>query len=226
VTRTSRSGDSAFPVQQGHLARLEDALDFINTLHLSGAHRDVKDRHAGGHDHLDSAQTALGWLVDHDLMHAAARDGLLAEYRGSPQAEEEVLGRLRRLRSGLRGLIESASSHRAPDLADLAEVNRAMRTHYIYELVPAPDGVSLEHRHQGDPVDGAMSRLAESIARELLQGAPERLRICGNAQCRWVFADASRTGRKKWCDMSTCGNRAKVARHRARQRTASQASRS
>jgi flagellar biosynthesis GTPase FlhF len=30
--------------------------------------------------------------------------------------------------------------------------------------------------------------------------------------CRWVFSDSSRSGRRKWCDMNTCGNRAKAAR--------------
>ena len=65
------------------------------------------------------------------------------------------------------------------------------------------------------------SRLAESIARELIQGDPSRLRICENPQCRWVFKDTSRTGKRKWCSMSSCGNRAKVARHRARQKVVS-----
>jgi predicted RNA-binding Zn ribbon-like protein len=36
-----------------------------------------------------------------------------------------------------------------------------------------------------------------------------------------VFYDTSRTGRRRWCDMATCGNRAKAARHRARSKAAS-----
>ena len=52
--------------------------------------------------------------------------------------------------------------------------------------------------------------------RELTGGHPERIRICDNDRCRWVFYDTSRTGRRRWCDMATCGNRAKAARHRAR----------
>ncbi len=86
----------------------------------------------------------------------------------------------------------------------------------MYELEHGKDGVHLLHRNVGDPVDGALARLAESIARELSQGEAERLRICENETCRWVFHDTSRTGRRKWCDMSTCGNRAKAARYRQR----------
>ena len=91
-----------------------------------------------------------------------------------------------------------------------------LRTPYTYHLVPSPDGVSLDHLHDGDPVEGALARLVESVAREVSQGHPERLRICANDECRWAFNDSSPTGRRKWCDMSTCGNRAKAARFRER----------
>src|SRR5438132_12810191 len=111
---------------------------------------------------------------------------------------------------------ETYVTRSAPDGRDLAVINRALSTHSIYELVPATDGVSLDHRHQGDPVDGAIARLSESIARELIQGDTGRLRICENPQCRWVFKDTSRTGKRKWCSMSSCGKRANGARHRTR----------
>jgi predicted RNA-binding Zn ribbon-like protein len=202
----------ALPVQQGHVASTQDGMDFVNTL----------DLHPTPHDHLSSADAALDWLAVHDLMHGTARDSLLREYEESPQRGRQMLGRLHRLRAAMRGVLEATVAGTPPAGQDLDEINRALRTHYVYELVPGRDGVTLEHRHQGDPVDGAMARLAESIARELIQGVRERLRICANEQCRWVFLDTSRTGRRKWCSMSTCGNRAKVARHRERQRSAGQ----
>ncbi len=72
------------------------------------------------------------------------------------------------------------------------------------------------HRHVGDPVDDALANLSQQIVREIVGGRPERLRACASETCRWVFYDDSRTGRRRWCDMSSCGNRAKAARHRAR----------
>jgi predicted RNA-binding Zn ribbon-like protein len=50
------------------------------------------------------------------------------------------------------------------------------------------------------------------------------MRVCANEECRWVFHDTSRSGRRKWCDMATCGNRAKVARHREKSRRGAGAS--
>ncbi|MEO8274522.1 MAG: CGNR zinc finger domain-containing protein, partial [Chloroflexota bacterium] len=43
-------------------------------------------------------------------------------------------------------------------------------------------------------------------------------RVCANDRCRWAFFDSSPTGRRRWCDMRSCGNQAKAARHRARLR--------
>jgi predicted RNA-binding Zn ribbon-like protein len=40
-----------------------------------------------------------------------------------------------------------------------------------------------------------------------------RVRQCANDACRWLFLDASRIGSRRWCDMRSCGNRAKAQRH-------------
>jgi len=42
------------------------------------------------------------------------------------------------------------------------------------------------------------------------------VRRCADPRCTRVFLDTSRNGTRRWCDMGTCGNRAKAARHRAR----------
>jgi predicted RNA-binding Zn ribbon-like protein len=45
---------------------------------------------------------------------------------------------------------------------------------------------------------------------------PPRLRICENESCAVAFYDESRNRSRRWCDTTTCGNRARVRRHRAR----------
>ena len=80
------------------------------------------------------------------------------------------------------------------------------------------DGTALRigHRHADTPVDDALALIAEAIVEELATGRPERLRVCANDRCRWAFFDSSPTGRRRWCDMRSCGNQAKAARYRAR----------
>ncbi len=194
----------------GHQVTLETGLDFVNTL-----------EHVRGQpvDHFDSPVTALHWLREHQLLHVEALEAELTLFGANPRAGQRGLDRIRRVRAAMRELAEASVAHRPPAQHHLDEVNRALTTPYTYYLVQAPDGVSLDHRHEGDPIEGALARLTESIAREVSQGHPERLRICANDECRWLFNDTSRTGRRKWCDMATCGNRAKVARHRERKRS-------
>ena len=196
--------------RHGHQASLEDALDFVNTLSYDkGAAR----------ERLPDVATAVPWLQRHELLHREMVDALLAEYRDDSAGAARLMGHIWRTRAALRELLDAAIEHRPPSNAALREINRALRFQYVYELVPAADGVSLDHRHEGNPVNGAMARLSEAVARELTQGDADRLRICANDECRWVFRDYSPAGRRKWCDMSSCGNRAKAARHRARKKS-------
>ena len=52
-------------------------------------------------------------------------------------------------------------------------------------------------------------------------GSWDRLKLCGNPDCRWAFYDRSHSRRGAWCDMATCGNRLKNRNLRARRAQAS-----
>lgn len=63
------------------------------------------------------------------------------------------------------------------------------------------------------PVSAALSAIAADAIDAI--GRPERLRECPD--CRMLFLDTSRPGRRRWCSSTAgCGNRAKVRNHRAR----------
>ncbi|MBT2439210.1 CGNR zinc finger domain-containing protein [Streptomyces sp. ISL-36] len=51
---------------------------------------------------------------------------------------------------------------------------------------------------------------------DLLRTAPDRIRSCAHDACILHFFDTSRNGTRRWCSMTTCGNRAKASRHYAR----------
>ncbi len=44
----------------------------------------------------------------------------------------------------------------------------------------------------------------------------DRVRRCGGANCDWLFMHNSRNHSRRWCDMGSCGNRAKARRYYAR----------
>ena len=51
-------------------------------------------------------------------------------------------------------------------------------------------------------------------------GSWDRLKLCGNPDCRWAFYDRSHSRRGAWCEMASCGNRVKNRNLRARRAAA------
>ncbi|MEU7857418.1 ABATE domain-containing protein [Nonomuraea sp. NPDC049141] len=70
--------------------------------------------------------------------------------------------------------------------------------------------------------DGDLDAALSTVAREAVQllGGPRAVQIkeCGGEVCTRLYVDASRGSSRRWCDMHECGNRAKAAGFRARQR--------
>jgi predicted RNA-binding Zn ribbon-like protein len=60
--------------------------------------------------------------------------------------------------------------------------------------------------------------LSLSAAQLLTSDEMERVRACGNAECRWLFLDTSKNHTRRWCDMKICGNRMKARRFKAQHR--------
>ncbi|MEA2608960.1 MAG: hypothetical protein QOJ75_1203 [Chloroflexota bacterium] len=203
LTLTTSSADRG----HAHGVDLDDTFDFLNTL---------EQEDGFPLEHLASLDEALAWFVDRGVIHREGADRARAQVASQPAAATRDLARVHAVRKALREIAESIAEQRAPRSGALDTVNRALHARQVIELVAAPDGCSVDHRHVGDPVDDALARLADPLVSELTAGQPERIRICASDTCRWVFYDTSRTGRRRWCDMATCGNRAKAARHRAR----------
>ncbi|HEY3472278.1 MAG TPA: ABATE domain-containing protein [Amycolatopsis sp.] len=63
-----------------------------------------------------------------------------------------------------------------------------------------------------EPVPAALALIAADAIDTL--GSGQAIRTCADPGCRALFADASRPGSRRWCSMSTCGNRAKKAQRR------------
>ena len=204
------------PTPRGHHAHdvdLEDTFDFVNTYDLENGFP---------LERLPTLPDALSWFVQRGVIHAEGAQRLGQQTDQDPAAAAMDLARIHAVRGALREVSDAIVEHRPPQAGALDTVNRALHARQVIELVPSSDGcVAVDHRHVGDPIDDALARLCDPLVTELTSGTPERIRICDNDRCRWVFYDTSRTGRRRWCDMATCGNRAKAARHRAKSKAES-----
>lgn len=191
------------PAEHSHGIDLEHALDFLNTLHPG--HGRTDDQHQRD-EHLASPADAAIWFLEQELVHpdAGIRIG------------DAELGRIRRVRSALREVVDSVVEERAPEPDAVHLVNAVLEARRPTRLELDGTTLRIGHRHADTPVDDALALIAEAIVEELATGRPERLRVCANDRCRWAFFDSSPTGRRRWCDMRSCGNQAKAARYRAR----------
>lgn len=68
-----------------------------------------------------------------------------------------------------------------------------------------------------EPLDAPLAAVVWSAAGLLTTARSGDVRACPGAACGWLFLDPA--GRRRWCSMAWCGNRAKVRRHAQRQRT-------
>lgn len=120
------------------------------------------------------------------------------------------------LREALYRIFAGASAGAAPEAADLDRLNRA--------LASAPPRTRLAHGEGGfrwevralerAPLAPVVWSAADLLTAPLLS----RVRLCANEKCRWLFLDESKSGNRRWCSMSACGNRAKAHRHYLKQR--------
>ncbi|MGI5277582.1 CGNR zinc finger domain-containing protein [Streptomyces rochei] len=137
-----------------------------------------------------------------------------------------------RLPGGLELTVEQADVRRARTLRDallLLTVDRAhgrpLRPEHVAVVNAAAAEAPLAARIEADGTRGwapgaTGARLLSTVARDaidLFTGPyADRVRECGADDCRLLFVDTSRPGRRRWCAMEHCGNREKARAHRAR----------
>ncbi len=183
---------------------LHPALELVNT--FSGWDGTHASDFLASYDHLAVLAGAL------DLLPAGDVSRLRRAARRQPDAAVTALERARTVRAVVRAAILDPE-----DAEVVAELTVAARSAGItVELVPGRParwrvgGITAEDLDR--PADAFAWAAAELVTR------PEvaRVRACPGHGCGWVFLDVS--GRRRWCSMEWCGNRAKVRAHASRQR--------
>ncbi|GAA2793922.1 CGNR zinc finger domain-containing protein [Kitasatospora sp. CM 4170] len=129
---------------------------------------------------------------------------------GRCSADEAGLAALREARAALAAAVGDLDREGAIGAAAVAGLNEVLQHGRLRrELGPAGPASHVE-------VD-APQRLAAWLAVDdflaLLAQGPHRIRKCAHEACILHFFDASQNGRRRWCSMAVCGNRAKAARH-------------
>jgi hypothetical protein len=183
----------------------------------------------GGHPAIDFCNTWTGWdgtstgdylttyrelaiwagfveILAHDRVNALRE---LAD--AEPASATTVLRRARRFRANLYGALNNRSSTSSWSGVD-EELRKAVKQ---YVLRPTAGGFRWDVAESAG-LYAPLHAAAWSAAALLTSAELADVRACPGIGCGWLFLD--RHGRRRWCSMAACGNRAKVSRFATRQR--------
>lgn len=171
-----------------------------------------------------SWEELLRFLLLTRIISAERSAQLLALPQNDPQSASALLGKARRLHASLRDSFRALLDKEALLFQSVEAINQILRiTEGHDELLQQNGKWRLEFVAREGGLDWLLAAIARSAAELIAEGAAARLQVCSNPSCGLFFYDTSRTGRRRWCSMSRCGNRHKVAafsrRHSASRRS-------
>lgn len=167
-------------------------------------------------DALRDFETLVRWLESALVLDAERGAGIRRRAQQQPAGAAAALVDARRVRGALRSLAERGPTSDRLRAEGLNEINRVLgRSAGTRRVELRPDGTFIRtFVPVGDAFAGLVIPVVESAADALILGELPRVRRCADPRCQRVFYDNTKNGRRRWCDMATCGNRAKAARHR------------
>ena len=193
-------------------------LDFVNT---DDARLGVRV------DTIASFEQFVSWLASAHVIDAERAAALLRRAAEQPSGATAALVETRRVRAALRALVERGRGETAEHVreAALAEINRVLGRSvgtrrvesrsdggYVRSFVPV-----------GDVFGGLVIPVVESAVDSLVNDELSRIHRCADRRCPRHLIDLTRSHTRRWCDMRTCGNRAKAQRSRQQGRRPSRA---
>ena len=186
-------------------------LGFANTRYYRGGDAPTET--------LADLDALLAWCRSSELLSAGDEKALRRLWREDGAGGEAFRDALA-ARETIYRIFYATAEGEPPAPADLDALNRGLRA--------APERIGIARAGTGfawrvSPIEapGVPALLAPVLwsAGNLLTGPRlARVRHCANERCLWLFLDDSKSGTRRWCSMSACGNRAKAHRHYARQK--------
>jgi predicted RNA-binding Zn ribbon-like protein len=160
----------------------------------------------------------FGKLTDH-LANPRWLATFLKHWELYPFPSKDVPRRkLEHLRKLLRRTAEKLAAGGFLGHRELAALNQVMNVPFRQMLVQDQNGFRAKTVPVRSDWTWVMARIAASFGEMLANQELERIKVCANRDCRWVFHDPTKARTKRWCDDRTCGNRARVRRARAAQK--------
>jgi predicted RNA-binding Zn ribbon-like protein len=175
------------------MSRPDLCLEFANTRYWRGQSHPTET--------LNSPEDLAGWTAANVTREAR------------PLSRREF-DRALETRETIYRVFDATARGRMPATADLKTLNEQ------FAAAPARAAIRRERTGfvwdvdlRGSSALGVLAPVLWSAGDLLTGGRLDKVRRCANPECGWLFLDDSRAGKRRWCSMSACGNRAKARRH-------------
>lgn len=197
--------DQPFTIESGALC-----LEFANTL----------DWHASAHpvESITTYADLVQWAQQVGLLSLTEQQNLLLKAKAHAQEAATILAQAIELREAIYRIFLATAAKQMSQADDLALLNCNVQTALRHLVVTATATAFAWQWHQ---VEGALEQMlwpiAYSAAMLLTSDRLDRVKQCEDDRgCGFLFVDTSKNRARRWCSMESCGNRAKVRRHRQR----------
>lgn len=183
------------------------SADFVNTV--------VSFDREGGT--LRSASDVVDFLATCGSMDRLDAEALRTRLK-TGAAAKRFLATALELREAVRAALSAIEAHEPVADTVLATINAVLSADAGFDRIAESGGAyRVERQYARDDPAVALVPIARDVARLLVTpGAP--IRRCAGKGCVRHFYDDSRTGRRRWCEMEICGNRAKASAFADRRR--------
>jgi predicted RNA-binding Zn ribbon-like protein len=196
---------SIFEFSGNHLC-----LDFANTLN---------DRANTPRELLNEYSDLVMWSQQAGILAEDHAQQLVEEAKQKPKEAAEVLQRAITLREAIYRIFEKITENASPSQIDLDILNTALsKVMDQAYIVKTGDGFAWNWTGKRERLDRMLLAIAQAAADLLTSEQLSGVRICASEVCNWLFLDTSKNHSRRWCDMKSCGNRAKARRHYGRKK--------
>jgi predicted RNA-binding Zn ribbon-like protein len=190
------------------IAGLHDdaCLAFANTLSWRGRTAPIEA--------LGDVGDLLHWVAASAGLEGDVVSKLESWARAHPATAAALLDEAVALREVIYRIFRALACGDAVPDRDLAALNRALAVAPPRRrLAPAEAGYGWQVGPAAISAATLLAPVLWSTGDLMASDRRRRVRLCANEQCLWLFLDESKAGTRRWCDMASCGNRAKARRH-------------
>jgi predicted RNA-binding Zn ribbon-like protein len=155
------------------------------------------------------------WNNGNDILRWLARYDILPPVRCEAIDEQVLVARMHALRTVSRELI---TRRKRGDPIDVSELNSYLDAYLTSPKLLRSDGehYTLVRVPRGGVISSLLGPIAQVVAELLVDGNFDLIRQCEHPECVLWFYDRTKSHKRRWCSMATCGNRHKAAQFRKR----------